>query len=117
MVAPPGAGSTAAPTDLDALWQAAQARLRASVPDSTYKLWLEPLRGGRQSDSETLFLSAPEGIRAWAERRYSALIARGAGGDRRHSCSKVSFVAAARAALTASRGARASTPATPSIAS
>jgi chromosomal replication initiator protein len=60
--------------ELDALWQATQERLRASVPESTYRLWLEPLRA-LGADSETLYLTAPEGIRAWAERRYSALIA------------------------------------------
>jgi chromosomal replication initiator protein len=59
--------------DLDALWRATQERLRASVPDSTYRLWLEPLKA-TGSDSETLYLTAPEGIRAWAERRYTALI-------------------------------------------
>jgi chromosomal replication initiator protein len=59
--------------DLAALWRATQERLRASVPDSTYRLWLEPLKAVG-SDVETLYLSAPEGIRAWAERRYTALI-------------------------------------------
>ncbi len=59
--------------DLDALWRATQDRLRTSVPESTYRLWLEPLRvvGG----GDALYLTAPEGIRTWAERRYSALIA------------------------------------------
>ncbi len=60
--------------DLDALWRAIQDRLKASVPDSTYRLWLEPLSPAG-ADDETLFLTAPEGIRTWAERRYSALIA------------------------------------------
>jgi chromosomal replication initiator protein len=62
------------PTDLDAVWRASQARLRASVPESTFNLWLAPLEAVG-SDGETLYLKAPEGIRAWAERRYSALIA------------------------------------------
>jgi chromosomal replication initiator protein len=61
------------PTDLDALWRASQERLRASVPESTFNLWLAPLEAVG-SDGETLYLKAPEGIRAWAERRYSALI-------------------------------------------
>ena len=58
---------------LEALWGEVQARLRASVPESTFRLWLEPLRvvGGR---GRTLYLGAPEGIRAWVERRYSSLI-------------------------------------------
>jgi chromosomal replication initiator protein len=58
---------------LESLWREVQRRLRASVPDSTFSLWLEPLRvlGSRGA---TLHLSAPEGIRSWVERRYSALI-------------------------------------------
>jgi chromosomal replication initiator protein len=59
--------------ELDALWRATQGRLRASVPDSTYRIWLEPLNVAG-SDGETLYLTAPEGIRTWAERRYSSLI-------------------------------------------
>ena len=60
--------------ELDALWQAVQDRLRSSVPESTYRLWLEPLSAAGV-EGEVLFLSAPEGIRAWSERRYSDLIA------------------------------------------
>jgi chromosomal replication initiator protein len=51
-----------------------QDRLRSSVPESTYRIWLEPL-DAVGVEGETLFLSAPEGIRAWTERRYSNLIA------------------------------------------
>ena len=64
--------------ELDALWRATQERLQASVPDSTFRLWLQPLQAVG-ADAETLYLTAPEGIRAWAERRYSALIERSAG--------------------------------------
>jgi chromosomal replication initiator protein len=60
--------------ELDALWQAVQNRLKGSVPESTYRLWLEPL-GAAGVEGEVLFLTAPEGIRAWSERRYSDLIA------------------------------------------
>ena len=60
--------------ELDALWRATQDRLRASVPESTFRLWLEPLEAAG-SDGDTLYLTAPEGIRAWAERRYASLIA------------------------------------------
>ncbi len=59
--------------ELDTLWRATQDRLRTSVPESTFRLWLEPLQA-IGSDADTLYLTAPEGIRAWAERRYSALI-------------------------------------------
>jgi chromosomal replication initiator protein len=60
--------------ELEALWKATKERLRGSVPEPTYRLWLEPLEPvGCAGD--TLYLTAPEGIRAWAERRYTALIA------------------------------------------
>lgn len=60
--------------ELEALWGAIRRRLKDSVPDSTYSLWLEPLEAvGVEGD--TLYLTAPEGIRAWTERRYSSLIA------------------------------------------
>jgi chromosomal replication initiator protein len=61
--------------ELDALWRATQDRLRASVPQSTFRLWLEPLYPVG-ADAGVLYLTGPEGIRAWAERRYSSLIAR-----------------------------------------
>jgi chromosomal replication initiator protein len=65
--------------DLEPLWGEVQSRLRASVPESTYRLWLEPLRvaGARGS---TLHIRAPDGIRAWVERRYSSLIREGLAG-------------------------------------
>ncbi len=65
--------------ELDALWRAAQERLRASVPESTFRLWLEPLRAVGV-DADTLYLTGPEGIRAWAERRYASLIAQALAG-------------------------------------
>jgi len=43
------------------------------VPQSTFQLWLEPLRVVGAHDG-VLHLSAPNGIRTWVERRYSALI-------------------------------------------
>jgi len=61
-------------TQPDPLWRAAKERLRTSVPESTYRLWLEPLEAAG-AEGETLYLTAPEGIRAWTERRYSSLIA------------------------------------------
>jgi chromosomal replication initiator protein len=62
------------PPDLDALWRATRERLKSSVPESTYRLWLEPIEVvGAEGD--TLYLTAPESVRAWSERRYSLLIA------------------------------------------
>jgi chromosomal replication initiator protein len=59
--------------DLDSLWKDVQERLRASVPASTFQLWLEPLELAG-AKAETLLLAAPESIRAWTERRYTGLI-------------------------------------------
>ena len=59
--------------DLDALWRATQDRLRAALPDSTFHLWLEPVKVVGAA-GETLHLTAPERVRAWTERRYSGLI-------------------------------------------
>jgi chromosomal replication initiator protein len=59
--------------NLDALWEDVQGRLRAAVPESTFKIWLEPLRAvGVQGT--TLYLTAPNGIRTWVERRYASLL-------------------------------------------
>jgi chromosomal replication initiator protein len=80
----------AAKQDLDSLWREAQGRLRASVPQSTFQLWLEPLKPvGAQG--AILYLSAPDGVRAWAERRYSGLIREALGAD--SGLSEVKFVA------------------------
>jgi hypothetical protein len=55
-------------------WTEVRGMLQTAVPDATWRLWLEPLepRGGA---GNTLYVAAPEGIRAWTERRYSSLIA------------------------------------------
>lgn len=69
--------------------------MRASVPESTYRLWLEPLElQGVQG--ETLFLSAPDGIRAWVERRYSSLIREALEGTALREVSFGAFAAEAR---------------------
>ena len=46
----------------------------ASVPDSTFKLWLRAAAGRSARAATTLYLSAPDGIRSWVERRYAGLI-------------------------------------------
>jgi chromosomal replication initiator protein len=67
-------GGAAVQDDVERLWRAVREQLQASVPDSTFRLWLEPIRpaGGRD---RTLLLTAPERIRTWVDRRYSGLIA------------------------------------------
>jgi chromosomal replication initiator protein len=59
--------------DLGRLWEEVRIRLRATVPDSTYRIWLKPVRPiGIQGD--TLYLTAPDGVRTWVERRYAPLL-------------------------------------------
>ncbi len=59
--------------NLDSRWGEVQHRLRSAVPESTFKIWLEPLRVvGAQG--ATLYLAAPDGIRTWVERRYATLL-------------------------------------------
>jgi DnaA N-terminal domain len=55
-------------------WVRARRRLRRSLTPSTYALWIKPLRPAGSLD-DLLFLTAPDGIRTWTERRYSSLIA------------------------------------------
>jgi chromosomal replication initiator protein len=59
--------------NLAPLWEDIQRRLRAAVPESTFKIWLEPLRPVGVQGS-TLYLTGPEGIRTWVERRYAPLL-------------------------------------------
>ncbi len=55
------------------LWREVGKLLSSSLPESTFRMWLDPLEPvGRRG--ETLFLRAPESVRAWAEKRYSGLI-------------------------------------------
>jgi chromosomal replication initiator protein len=59
--------------NLEALWEEVRRRLRGTVPQSTFEIWLEPLRPvGAQGT--TLYLTAPEGIQTWVERRYRSLL-------------------------------------------
>jgi chromosomal replication initiator protein len=51
------------------IWRRVREELRRSVPDSTFRLWLEPLRAVAARDS-TLYLTAPAQVRRWVERRY-----------------------------------------------
>jgi len=57
--------------DLDSVWRRVRDDLRASLPPSTFDLWLAPLRP-LGAEGSTLRVAAPRSIRAWVERRYSA---------------------------------------------
>lgn len=67
------------PPELEATWAEAGARLRAAVPDSTFKIWLEPLQLAGSAEG-VVYLAAPEGIATWVERRYSSLLREAIGG-------------------------------------
>ncbi len=60
-------------TELEHTWSQIQAELRRAVTDSTYHLWLEPLRAeGR--DGDALLVSAPEEIRSWVADRFARVL-------------------------------------------
>jgi chromosomal replication initiator protein len=70
-------------TDPAHIWSRLQAELRRRVPDSTYDIWLEPLRWGG-IDGDRAILLAPAEVRAWVQERFSGVLdaaARDAFGD------------------------------------
>jgi chromosomal replication initiator protein len=58
---------------LEHTWSQIQAELRRSVTDSTYQLWLAPLKA-RGLDGERLLVGAPEEIRTWVADRFARVI-------------------------------------------
>ena len=58
---------------LDHTWPQIQAELRRAVTDSTYHLWLAPLRA-RGIDGDTLLVGAPEEIRTWVADRFARVL-------------------------------------------
>jgi chromosomal replication initiator protein len=56
--------------ELTTVWQRVSEELRASLPPSTYRLWIEPLSPVSVAGS-TLYLRAPDSVRTWVERRYA----------------------------------------------
>lgn len=62
-----------APAEAHAAFRTLAVRCWEAVPESTFGMWLSPLQLVG-ADESTLFLTAPDGIRTWLERRYSALI-------------------------------------------
>jgi len=89
---------------LESLWEDVRRRLRAAVPESTYKIWLEPLRPLGAQDG-ALYLTAPDGIRTWVERRYASLL-REALADGGGDLVDVRFAEPGEAAPQATEGAR-----------
>jgi chromosomal replication initiator protein len=61
--------------ELDHAWQRIDAELRRAVTDSTYAIWLEPLRLVELS-AESLVVAAPDNLRSWVADRYGPLLER-----------------------------------------
>ena len=55
------------------IWALIQRELRRAVPDSTFEIWLAPLRP-RALAGETLVVSAPDEIRAWVADRFARVL-------------------------------------------
>lgn len=60
----------ALPDDVATIWQRVSDEIRSSLPPSTYRLWLQPLKPVSVHGT-TLYLTGPERVRAWVERRYA----------------------------------------------
>jgi chromosomal replication initiator protein len=60
----------APPDELETLWNRVREELEAALPSSTFRLWLEPLQA-ISAQGSTLFVAAPQAVRAWVERRYA----------------------------------------------
>jgi chromosomal replication initiator protein len=63
--------------ELDHAWQRIDAELRRAVTDSTYAIWLEPLRPVELSE-DALVIVAPDHLRSWITDRYGPLVAQAA---------------------------------------
>jgi chromosomal replication initiator protein len=61
--------------ELTPAWTAIAAELRQIVGQSTYEIWLAPLKL-RSWDGATAFVDAPEATRAWIARRYGRALER-----------------------------------------
>ncbi len=60
-------------TELEQIWSRVQSRLEASVDDSTYRVWLAPLRP-REVALGTLTVEAPARSCAWVRERFGRLL-------------------------------------------
>ena len=61
--------------ELDHAWQRIDSEMRRAVTDSTYAIWLAPLRPVQLS-GDRLVISAPDELRTWITDRYRPLLER-----------------------------------------
>jgi chromosomal replication initiator protein len=59
--------------DLSPSWRRIRHELRRAVTDSTWHIWLEPLRA-RTLDGHRLLVEAPDDVRAWVSGRFGRLL-------------------------------------------
>lgn len=59
--------------DAERIWASASEALRGPLGESTWNIWIEPIRALGTVD-DALLLGMPEGQRAWGERKYAGLI-------------------------------------------
>ena len=86
---------------LEHIWSQIQAELRRTVTDSTYHLWLAPLRA-RAIDGDALLVGAPEEIRTWVADRFARVL---------QTCAASVLGEATTVAIVAARGAARRRPA------
>jgi chromosomal replication initiator protein len=60
-------------SEVEQMWSRVQAELARTVDESTYRIWLEPLRARELSDTR-LFVEAPPAACSWICGRFGALI-------------------------------------------
>jgi chromosomal replication initiator protein len=61
------------PPQLEHDWALIRAQLRSAVPDSTFEIWLAPLRP-RALHGDTLVICAPDEIRSWVSGRFERVL-------------------------------------------
>ena len=61
--------------ELDHAWPRIDAEVRRAVTDSTYAIWLEPIRPVELRE-DTLVLAVPDELRSWVADRYGPLLER-----------------------------------------
>jgi chromosomal replication initiator protein len=65
--------SAALHDDPASIWERVREQLEASLPTSTFQLWIEPLRPV-SVQGKTLYVAAPDAARTWVARRYDAVL-------------------------------------------
>lgn len=57
-------------------WEKAKERLRSSLPESTFEMWIAPLEAAGERDGKLVLLDTSDGgsVGGWAKRRYRGLI-------------------------------------------